>query len=718
MRRPFPSPQPLNSNNHVQQPARLHCPYNTTYTIWRGAKPLTLAQTPPSARGPGRSGPRRRTGCLTCRARKVRCDEGKPNCANCTRLRLQCQYKSVIIPGIRTRGRKPGRARSGSSATVEMEMEMQASPRSNSTPNLNSNSNLEGIHTGQHHFSGQTQSATLPPTNEAQPASTDFPIPFDMLGFIGEITSDFQQKHLDLTNGGTVASAAAVPMAEVYSDHINERQIPWAPVQEDSIEMGVLREPSETPRQSATDSSELYEKDLLEYFREAEPPPTIFAPVDLEWPYVRAIMLSESSNCRALLLSIYCYADMHKSWIDGRSWKMGPTYHAQASSEIEALLIEDLSEGLLKRVIMGVLLLKLAELVSRETWRPPTPFLQTAYLLIQRFHDRTKSWTGLAHLVNSWVELLDIKSLIAGREGDTLADLGSPNAPLSIFTPKDQLSNNHTATTTSGTPSVSDPTQTDDLPPPPPTYHITHSILSPAYTFFLRTQQLTRRIITIDLHHRSRGTVSDEFEVLQIAHTVSADLESLWSSRPNILDLYISSSTQGSELCTILAPRAARNVIRTFRSYVANFLALFIYLHRVAFAIYPRTDRVNRAVERIMVLAREETATSISSHTGTESGPGQKPELERQSVPTSFIWPLFIAALEGSLEQRRWITAEMQRMADLAPGAGRGRSQRHPNVGKALVLLEEMTRRQDASRTWADSRCVRRELFVDFFVMI
>ncbi|KAL3470140.1 hypothetical protein BJX99DRAFT_240050, partial [Aspergillus californicus] len=50
----------------------------------------------------------------------------------------------------------------------------------------------------------------------------------------------------------------------------------------------------------------------------------------------------------------------------------------------------------------------------------------------------------------------------------------------------------------------------------------------------------------------------------------------------------------------------------------------------------------------------------------------------------------------------------------IGSGSGRGR---HPNASKALLLLEEMTRRQDASRTWADSRCVRRELFADFFVM-
>lgn len=34
-----------------------------------------------------------RSGCLTCRSRKVRCDELRPICRNCTRLKRSCVYK-------------------------------------------------------------------------------------------------------------------------------------------------------------------------------------------------------------------------------------------------------------------------------------------------------------------------------------------------------------------------------------------------------------------------------------------------------------------------------------------------------------------------------------------------------------------------------------------------------------------------------------------------
>ncbi|KAL4867548.1 hypothetical protein BDV12DRAFT_118779 [Aspergillus spectabilis] len=629
-------------------------------------------ENPPKARGPGRSGPRRRTGCLTCRARKVRCDEAKPTCANCTRLRLQCVYKSVIIAD--TSG-QPSRARSASSTTQEAE---DASPGSNISDFRNFVRPNEQV---QQPFLGlipQQQPAL--PAGSLEGQTPDFQIPFDMLGFIGEITSDFQQKHLDLTNGGII-TPSTIPEVDggLFQD---ERQMTWGPEMND---IGIIAV-SDSPRRST--GEELWEERLLEHFRESRSPPTIFAPVDLEWNHVREIMLAQSNGSRALLLAIYCYSDIHKAWVEGTQWRLGPTYHAQVSSEIQSCLLGEVSESVLKQVFTSVLLLMLAELISPENWRPATPLLHTSYLLLQRFHNRTQNWTGFSHLIISWVSLLDIKALIAGRDGDPLPSLGDLPPPKQPNT-EDALSE-----------SIDDPLLTS------PTHLITHSITSPALTFFLRTQQLSRRIIIIDLHHRSRGTVSDEFEVLQIAHTVSADLETLWNTRPKILDLYSSSIAEEEALWETLSPRLARGVVRTFRSYVASFLALFIYLHRVAFAIYPRTDRVYRAVDQIIFLAKEESTRYHTNLVHYNVG----------SIPVSFVWPLFIAALEGSIEQRAWIMTEMQRMA--AVGPGNLGADRHPNAGKALVLLEEMTRRQDKSRTWADSKCVRRELFTDFFVMI
>lgn len=41
---------------------------------------------------------RDRNGCVTCRARRLKCDEGKPSCQNCTRFKIQCGgYKNRLV---------------------------------------------------------------------------------------------------------------------------------------------------------------------------------------------------------------------------------------------------------------------------------------------------------------------------------------------------------------------------------------------------------------------------------------------------------------------------------------------------------------------------------------------------------------------------------------------------------------------------------------------
>lgn len=288
------------------------------------------------------------------------------------------------------------------------------------------------------------------------------------------------------------------------------------------------------------------------------------------------------------------------------------------------------------------------------------------------------------------MSLLDVKSLIAGREGDPLTGLGhiAEHEPVGRIPVQ------------SRGPASPEERKVEDSNEDPfrsPSYLVYEAIVGPAFRFFVKAQQIVRRIVCIDLHHRSRGTLSDEFEVLQIAHKVGADLETLWHRRPSVIDVYGNPDALTDTLC---AP-VAHEVCRTFRQYMATFLANFIYLHRVAFAIYPRTDRVNGAVDQIIQLATVESA-------GVESG----------HLPVSFLWPLFVAGLEGSPEQRQWIVQEMQRMAASPDSDPASSITCHPSAEKVIVLLEEMSRRQDVSRSWADSRCVRRELFTDFYFMI
>ncbi|KAJ5697525.1 hypothetical protein N7488_011209 [Penicillium malachiteum] len=701
---------------------------HTSRTSSRARQTQALGSQVPKARGAGRSGPRRRTGCLTCRARKVRCDETKPSCANCDRLRLGCVYKPPIALGDswasspRQSNHSPAAAHfvpqtspspavstiqaSASSATAVAAV-VAAAGDSHRSPDLTFFNTV--LRSDDRH---RTIPAPAPPTRrlptESDPFS-DLGGPFDMLGFMGGITSELEQKHLDLTSGlagftGSPASQTiAIGTGESHTEDGQihaERTSPLSPDASssmvDGMSIGSASDVGTTRGSWSDPGTTSYEEQLLQHFLVADPPAGVFAPVSMEWKYVRPAVLAYGRDFSPLLNALYCYSDIHKTvTTGGKRWRWAPSYYRVASAEIQACLLGDVNESTLVKVFAAVFFLMLSELFSSpELCAPGTSYLHSAYLLLQRFDSRTRHWKGLGKLTVSWISLLDVKSLIAGREGDPLIELGNISDRGSRSKSL-EVQGLHASRTASAEEQKEDEDAENSFRNP--SFLVYEAIVGPAFQFFVEAQQVVRRIVSIDLHHRSRGTLSDEFEVLQIAHKVGADLETLWHRRPSVIDVYGHPEALTDTLC---AP-VALEVCRTFRQYVASFLANFIYLHRVAFAIYPRTDRVNGAVNQIIQLATVESAGG-----------------EQEHLPVSFLWPLFIAGLEGSQEQRQWVVQEMQRMASARENEPFTLLARHPSADKVLLLLEEMTRRQDASRTWADSRCVRREIFSDFFILI
>lgn len=188
-----------------------------------------------------------------------------------------------------------------------------------------------------------------------------------MLGFIGEITSELQQKRADLTNGVSdfVSSDSPITLNSVdgFTPSVKSQM---------SVESGASL-PGEIPAHLEPDRpaggawSEMratYEEQLSMHFLDSEPPPTIFGPVCLEWKYVKPAMVSLSRDFRPLLNAIYCYSDIHKSMIDGKRWKLAPTYYRLASAEIQSCILGDVAESTLKKVFTTVFLLMLSEVCS------------------------------------------------------------------------------------------------------------------------------------------------------------------------------------------------------------------------------------------------------------------------------------------------------------------------------------------------------------------
>ena len=160
----------------------------------------------------------------------------------------------------------------------------------------------------------------------------------------------------------------------------------------------------------------------------------------------------------------------------------------------------------------------------------------------------------------------------------------------------------------------------------------------------------------------------------------------------------------------------------------ANFYAQFIYLHRVAFKTYPATADVAFAIARIVGLAenilyggeRDQTdgkTLPISSRASQHSislasisaartietmGTSQGHEADSETgLPATMLWPLFLAAIEGTVSDRQSLLQMMREMD----------TQRVTNAARTIFLLEEVLRRQDHEGRRVDHRSVRQDLF-------
>ena len=258
---------------------------------------------------------------------------------------------------------------------------------------------------------------------------------------------------------------------------------------------------------------------------------------------------------------------------------------------------------------------------------------------------------------------------------------------------------------------------------------------TPAYKFFLRCQAFIPRIISLDLHHRPRGSLDAEFEVLQIGQRLRRELNDMWARRPR--ELSVLADCPG--LRDVLHPEVARKIIQTFRIYVANFHALRILLHRVAFVSYPATEEVKESIAEVLALATDQLAMSDVQGPPTEStiGTARAPARSRKgrgdahvgsaglgeenrsgdsggvddydvralSPGTPWLWPMFMCGLECSLDKRRWI---LQLMYDM----------KGVNAERTAILLAEVTRRQDERDARVDQRSVRADIFEDDFSVV
>lgn len=207
----------------------------------------------------------------------------------------------------------------------------------------------------------------------------------------------------------------------------------------------------------------------------------------------------------------------------------------------------------------------------------------------------------------------------------------------------------------------------------------------PGLIFYQRTQSFAGRISKIDPWHRSRGTVDDETEVMAAGAQISQDLHTLYGQRPALMDHAVAGNLTEKQL----APNLARAITRSFRTYLANYYACFIHLHRVAYKQYPRTKDVVTALANIKRL----------SHLMGETG---------EQLPVNLLWPLLMwGSEEDNPVGRGWILNAIRGLENVAT-----------NAKATADLLEEVQKRQDEAKQTVDIRSVSQEFFTSHFAII
>jgi hypothetical protein len=196
--------------------------------------------------------------------------------------------------------------------------------------------------------------------------------PFDMLGFMGGITSELEQKHLNLTSGlEAFTGSPSQAMTDEFamngageSQFGTEQRSSFSPDGSspltDGASIGDVSDAA-TRRSWSDPGTTSYEDQLLQHFLSIDPPAVIFGPINMEWKYVRPSVLDHSRDFSPLLNAIYCYSDVHKAVTEGKQWRWAPTYFRVASSEIHASLLGDVSEATLLKVFAAVFFLMLSE---------------------------------------------------------------------------------------------------------------------------------------------------------------------------------------------------------------------------------------------------------------------------------------------------------------------------------------------------------------------
>lgn len=497
------------------------------------------------------------------------------------------------------------------------------------------------------------------------------------------------------------------------------------------------------------------DSDLLTYFVHTVVPP-ILAEVETQkkWTAMRRVLMSMAAASTMVRYAILAFSNLLRCRRETPWSQVNQHYYENATKELDAVgeLPSPERHSSQRQSLLATLFFLCYIDILEERTETTHANLKRAYAIFRR-GDRSGFHPVEMQLL-SWIRLLDARAVSAGGEGLFLTDQDenllvqpSPGSLHDSTSDAAEGSADRAADPSIGLlPAAAGPDRDiEDV--------LFELLYQPGIVFYQKVQSFMGRISKIDPWHRSRGTVEDETEVMNIAAGILRDLRALLADGcPTLMPHAVA----GKLRAPYVSPYLAFTITRAFRTYLSNYYASKLHLHRVAYRHLPLSSESKDALAQIRHLARlmvidagpapdeqkyeqgqqqqnidmtspmpagDPHGTMVSDRRfsgsvaeGTSTSVRAQPQQDQQeeeqhshqpqwsaqtTLPVNMLWPLLMwGTEEKDVAERDWIRGQILSMEKVAS-----------NARATAQVLEEVQRRQDATNTRQDVRAVMHTVF-------
>ncbi|KAF4958796.1 hypothetical protein FGADI_2140 [Fusarium gaditjirri] len=411
-----------------------------------------------------------RSGCLTCRARKVKCDEAKPACDNCTRLQRQCTYKPrrVFRQTASADTSPTGQPSSFHFEGIPQASEAHTINHSHSSPSLTDDCEIQG-------------------SSKALPTETN-QTPFLYEGRTNVDVTACLQKALQYRS--------TVPIVD---DNYERGESPLNLISRDielTTTLDILTLRTQSPY-------------MTELFLDTVECPGITPFDPLNWKLAKQHTVHLGKSCLAISSAITAIATLCSGQVFSLSASESLSHYHSARKYVDELLGDDDKD--FELALVAVFLLCMFELIHSGDI---TPYLRDpSLILIQRLQawvDTQSSYSELCTRIVTWLKMLYSASFRGGAmgllSGRVVSLLPSFTGPIPNIPP---LVNQETEMSN----------------------HLYEVLSGPIFGFYCQLQSLSGEIAKLSLYHRSRTKHKDQQEVVERMASLKSRLRALWEVR-------------------------------------------------------------------------------------------------------------------------------------------------------------------------------------------